>query len=438
MHRRLALAAGCAVLLVVLIQQTTEAHAVLLRATPSSSESLARAPSDVQLLFSEPIDPVFSNVRVVDSNGTQVDLGDSHVDPNNDRLLAVSLPSNLGNGAYSVQWRSLSTIDVHPDGGQYSLFVGVPVRAELASTTVQSVQNTSTPETTLARWWFYLAASVFGGGLATWKLVIAPLLRPGDAAFAERGARRTRRLALVAGVLLVVGTLYAAVAQAAAAANVPLVQGLGQPLIDLLGRGRFAAIWWPRFGIEVAAVALIGVWGVEGVAAESAIAMVPAILLTTSLTSHGAALPSGASLGILVDWLHVIGAAAWVGGLALLLALAPLLRYSSGNEPLLPRVIRGFSRLGLVALGVVALSGALQAAFEIGSWDELVNNTYGQLVLVKVVLLAVMTILAGVNTLTRAGVPFVRGVRLELAAGVLVLAVAAMLAGVVPARNFIP
>jgi putative copper export protein len=234
-----------------------------------------------------------------------------------------------------------------------------------------------------------------------------------------------------------VGTLYAALAQAAAAANVPLLQAFGEPVLDLLGRGRFAAIWWPRFGIELAAVALIGIWGLEGTGAESALAMLPAILLTTSLTSHGAALPNGASLGILVDWLHVLGAAAWVGGLALLVALAPLLRYSSGAEPLLPRVIHRFARLGLAALGVVAISGALQAALEVGSWDELVSSTYGQLVLLKIALLGLMTLLAGVNTFVRAGAPFFRGVRVELATGVLVMAVAALLTGLAPARDLI-
>jgi copper transport protein len=139
-----------------------------------------------------------------------------------------------------------------------------------------------------------------------------------------------------------------------------------------------------------------------------------------------------------VDWLHVLGAAIWVGGLAVLVVLAPLVRNASGAEPLLPRMIRRFSRLGLAALGLVAVSGALQAALEVGGWNELLSTTYGQLVLAKVVLLGVMTLLATLNTFARASVPFIRGVRLELATGAIVLAVAAMLTGLAPARNFLP
>jgi copper transport protein len=436
--RHAVLGLACALLLLGTVSQAADAHAVLLRATPSPTQSLDQPPQDVQLLFSEPIDPLFSSVRVADASGTPVDRGDSHVDLDNDRLLVASLQPNLPNGIYSVQWRSLSTIDVHPDEGRFSMFVGVPVRTEVEAATTQSIQNSVTPETTFARWWFYLAASLFGGGLATWKLVLRPALRADDVSFAERAAHRAHRIVFIGGVLLIVGTVYAAVAQAATAADVSLTQAIGQPLFDLLGRGRFAAIWWPRFGIEVAAVVLIGVWGLDGTAAESAMAMMPAILLTTSLTSHGAALPNAASLGILVDWLHVVGAAVWVGGLALLVGLGPLLTYSSSSEPLVPRVIRRFARLALAALGVVTVSGAIQAALELGTWDQLVSNTYGQLVLVKIVLLGAMTVLAAINTVTRSGVAFLRGVRVELATGALVMAVAAVLSGLVPARNLIP
>ncbi|HTD77216.1 MAG TPA: copper resistance protein CopC, partial [Chloroflexota bacterium] len=99
------------------------AHAVLLRGTPSNRQSLTRAPDQVELLFSEPLDRVFSSVRVIDASGQRVDTGDGRVDLNDDHLLVVSLPSGLPNGVYTVLWRSLSSIDVHPDEGQYQLFV---------------------------------------------------------------------------------------------------------------------------------------------------------------------------------------------------------------------------------------------------------------------------------------------------------------------------
>jgi copper transport protein len=375
---------------VVGVGQAT-AHAVLLRSTPPTGQTLGRAPEQVQLLFSESIDPRFSRVRVLDPTGESADLGDSHVDVGNDHLLVVSLKPELPDAAYTVLWRSLSTIDVHPDDGAYRLFVGVPVAANAALSTSTN-QLTATPETTLGRWWFYVAASLFAGVLAAWKFVLSSALSGGDARVREAVRRRAQQLILLGGGLLVLGTLFAAVAQAAAAADVPLSSAFGQPLADLLLRGRFASIWWPRIGLEVLSLLLIWRGGLDGMASESALATVPAVLLTSSLTSHGAALPTLPVVGIAIDWLHIVGATAWVGGLAGVLISLPVVlgAQQSGEGSVLPQVLDRFGRFALVASAAVVLSGALQAALEIGSWSGLIDTAYGKLVLVKIVLVVVM------------------------------------------------
>jgi copper transport protein len=374
------------------------AHAVLLRSTPPTGQTLGAAPNQVQLLFSEPIDPVFSRVHVLDARGLSIDSGDGRVDPDDDHLLVVSLPPGLPNGVYSVSWRSLSTIDVHPDEGEYPLFVGVPATAN-ASLANGTPQISATPETTLGRWWFYLAATLFAGVLAAWKFVLGPVL-VGPYADSRVPVRRlAQRFILLGGVLLVVGTLYTALAQAAAAADVPLSSALGQPLADLLLRGRFASIWWPRIGLELVSLLLIGFGGLEGLASECVLATLPAVLLTSSLTSHGAALPSLSAAGIAIDWLHIVGATAWVGGLTgVLIALPVVWRAErSGSVGMLARLLARFGRFAIVAAAVVVLSGAVQAALEVGSWPGMLNTPYGQLVLVKIVLAAGMLVLAGFN-----------------------------------------
>src|SRR6266849_3722661 len=189
------------VLIAVVVPGRATAHAVLLRSIPPTGQTLQRAPDQVKLLFSEPTDAAFSSVRVFDSSKQPVDRGDGGVDPSDDHQLLVSLKPGLANGIYTVSWRSLSTIDVHPDEGQYALYVGVPVPAGASSTIAGQV--TATPETTLGRWWFYLAASVFGGVLATWKLVLSSVLvdASGDLRAAVR--RRAQRLIVTGGLLLI-------------------------------------------------------------------------------------------------------------------------------------------------------------------------------------------------------------------------------------------
>jgi copper transport protein len=419
-------------MLVALLPAAALAHAVLLRATPSSSQTLAQAPRQVQLLFSEPLDPVFSRVQVVNTAGQRVDADDSHVDPQDDRLLICSLQAGLPNGVYTVVWRNLSAIDVHPDEGQYSLFVGVPVTQQTAASS--NINTTATPETTFGRWWFYIAASLFGGVLATWKLVLAPALANTEAY--ARVHRHALRLIIGGGALLIIGTLFTAVAQAASAANVPLLQGFGQPLGDLLLRGRFAAIWWPRLGLEVASLLLVALGGIDGLASECALATLPAVLLTSALTSHGAALPEGPAPGIAIDWLHIVGATTWIGGLFALATVVPVLREVPASPPVGPSVLSRFARLALFASTAVLLSGVLQGALEVGSPSALVSTLYGQFLILKSVLLALMLVLAGLNEWRRRApggmVGLQRGVMAELALGVVVFGVAAMLSGTPP------
>jgi len=427
---------GLLLLVAVVIPGRATAHAVLLRSIPPTGQTLQRAPDQVQLLFSEPIDPAFSSVRVFDNSKQPVDRGDGGVDPNDDHQLLVSLKPGLANGVYTVSWRSLSTIDVHPDEGQYALYVGVPVPTGAAATITGQI--TATPETTLGRWWFYLAASLFGGVLATWKLVLSGALKD-DVRTAVR--RRAYQLIVLGGVLLVLGTLFTAVAQAAAAAGVPLQEAIGRPLADLLLRGRFASIWWPRLGLEVVSLLLVAIGGLEGMAAESALATLPAVLLTSSLTSHGAALASGPAAGIAVDWLHIVGATAWVGGLISLAVLLPVIYRAErpGTVRIAPRLIGRFGRFALAASAIVVLSGVVQAAIEVGSWTGLLDSAYGELVLIKVGLLAAMLGLAVFNDRrgrARMGGNVLRGgVRAELILGLLALATAAMLTGTPPTRG---
>ena len=406
------------------------AHAVLLRSTPASGQTLVQAPDHIELLFSEPLDPVFSSVGVVNASGQRVDGGDSHLDPSNDHLLLVTLLPGLPGGVYTVGWRSLSAIDIHPDAGRYPLFVGVTATPNVLSTT--SAEVTATPETTLGRWWFSAAASLFGGVLATWKLVLGgALVDPSR----DLVRRRMQQLIVLGGALLIAGTLFTAVAQAAAAANVPLSSAVGKPLSDLLLRGRFASIWWPRMGLEIASLLLIAFGGVDGLASECALATLPAVLLTSALTSHGAALAAGVGLGIAIDWLHIVGATAWVGGLVAVLSCLAVIPRTSGAFGLL---VGRFGRFALVAALLVLLSGVLQGALELGSWPALTASLYGQLVLVKVVLLAAMLLLAGFNEWHTRGRVYAaalglrRGVGIELGLGVLVLAAAAMLSGTPP------
>ena len=67
--------------------------------------------------------------------------------------------------------------------------------------------------------------------------------------------------------------------------------------MDLLSRGRFAALWWTRMALVLVALGLVSWRGVRRWPGQAALVATWLALLTSSLNSHAAALLSGAYLG---------------------------------------------------------------------------------------------------------------------------------------------
>ena len=97
------------------------AHAFLDRAVPAVGGRVHGPPAEVRLQFSQPLEPAFSSVKVLDAHGRQVDRKDKRLDPNDASVLRVSLPK-LDPGVYRVLWRVLSA-DTHVSEGDYSFEV---------------------------------------------------------------------------------------------------------------------------------------------------------------------------------------------------------------------------------------------------------------------------------------------------------------------------
>jgi copper resistance protein C len=94
------------------------AHAFLDHALPAVGSTVHESPRSVRLWFTEPIEPAFSRVSVLDAAGKSVDAGDSHVDSSEPSILAASLPV-LAPGTYRVKWRVVS-VDTHVTEGDFT------------------------------------------------------------------------------------------------------------------------------------------------------------------------------------------------------------------------------------------------------------------------------------------------------------------------------
>jgi methionine-rich copper-binding protein CopC len=110
-----------ALLLGLALSATALGHAMLAHADPRVGSTVRVAPGRVELWFTEPLEPAFSTLRVVDASGRQVDRRDASVDKSDRTHLSVSV-SSMPAGTYRVVWRVVS-VDTHATEGDFTFDV---------------------------------------------------------------------------------------------------------------------------------------------------------------------------------------------------------------------------------------------------------------------------------------------------------------------------
>jgi methionine-rich copper-binding protein CopC len=95
------------------------AHAFLDHASPLVGSTVAAAPREVALTFTQNLEAGFSSVQVTDADGARVDQGKPRVSGNTMRIGVKSLPP----GTYRVRWHVLS-VDTHATEGSFTFSVG--------------------------------------------------------------------------------------------------------------------------------------------------------------------------------------------------------------------------------------------------------------------------------------------------------------------------
>jgi putative copper resistance protein D len=119
-----------------------------------------------------------------------------------------------------------------------------------------------------------------------------------------------------------------------------------------------------------------------------------------AFAGHGAeGLGLEQNIHLVADSLHLVAAGLWLGSLIpLVLLLVYLWRFrEDGWVAAAARTASCFSTLGILAVGVLLVSGTINAAFLLGGMHSLIDTSYGRLLLFKIVLFAAMVCLAGIN-----------------------------------------
>src|SRR6516162_2055798 len=97
------------------------AHAFLDHASPLVGSTVASAPREISLTFTQNLEAAFSSVEVIGPNGARVDAGKPQISGN---TMHVGLKA-AGPGSYHVRWHALS-VDTHKTEGSFTFRVGGP------------------------------------------------------------------------------------------------------------------------------------------------------------------------------------------------------------------------------------------------------------------------------------------------------------------------
>jgi methionine-rich copper-binding protein CopC len=106
-----------ALLAMALSAQAAHAHAFLDHAVPAVGSTVAAAPAQVRLFFTQDLEPSFSGATIADANGQPVATGAAVFDPQNPAEMVLNLPK-LAPGHYKVSWHALS-VDTHRTTGAF-------------------------------------------------------------------------------------------------------------------------------------------------------------------------------------------------------------------------------------------------------------------------------------------------------------------------------
>lgn len=420
-RRSCGLALLCALGLTLLLPTVASAHAVLLRSNPAQDAILRTPPSQVQMWFSEDLNPTLSTAQVVNSARERVDNKDAHVNPADSKEMDLSLQANLPPGVYVVVWRTDSADDGHAllgsflftiarvDGSVPQLAAGAnPGQGILGDASANNPGTLDGPALfNLIMITLVELCAVFWVGAQLWLNFVLPGSAEKHAEERETNRRIEQRfierLSLpTLGILLLanLGVLYGQVLTLTGGNWLSALSP--QLLSEQATSGRFGMFWMMRIAVLLIAAG-VGLYmlrskdrsrTLDHALALSNLFLGALLFIAITMSGHAAAV-SAALLpySIVIDWLHLVAAALWVGGMfAIVLIYLPVLKslhFTERTRSLLA-LLPQYSPLAIAGVIILSSTGPLSAAFHLTSIDQSITTAYGRTLDVKILLVGAL------------------------------------------------
>ena len=394
------------------------AHAVLMKANPAADQQVDAAPRELELAFNENVGPVF--FKVLDRAGKEVGQpGEVRLDGNS---LFLPLGETLGNGTYIVTYRVISA-DTHPVGGSFAFAIGEPVASGADAAASGGAASAWVLPTYLNRVVLYASMLLAAGSALLLLIMNWP-------ATVEPGLRRQGRIAALVAVVAYIVSMAVGGADIIAGGPGALFSGAAWSAAMKSTLSLSAAIGIPG--------ALLAAWAFGG-RVEWALWSGFALLVASFLVTGHAATAVPVWLAATSVGMHLVGGAFWFAAFAPLIATAKV-----STAPEAGRVMDQFSSRAIWLVGLVLLSGVVVSWIQVREPANLLGTDYGQRLLVKLGLVAVVLAIAFWNKskLTPAlrnagdgaGARMARSIRIESVVMLLVVAAAASLTLPTPPR----
>ncbi|MFK0117304.1 copper resistance CopC/CopD family protein [Streptomyces sp. NPDC090994] len=370
------------------------AHAALTGSDPQQGAVVDRAPARVSLTFSENVSMDDDALRVLDPKGERVEDGA----PTNvsGTTYGVALHSGLPDGTYTVTYQVVSA-DSHPVSGAFTFSIGAPSETSVPATAQEAGGGIVGRLYGLGRYVAYAGFAVLAGGAA---FVLACWPR-------GSGVRSVQRLVVSGWLALTAATLGMLLLRGSytgsgKAADVFDLELLGQVLQTKTG----AALVSRLLLLAAAALFVAVLFGAHdrredqekrdltfGLAVGGTV--VAAGLAATWAMAEHASVGLQPGIAMPADVVHLLAVAAWFGGLTTLLVA---LYQAPADNPVDTAAVRRFSQVAFGSVVALVITGTYQSWRQLGSWSALTDTRYGQLLLAKIALVAV---LVGIAYLSR-------------------------------------
>lgn len=361
-------------------------HAQLVSSTPGAGEVLEEAPTEIRLIFSEPIEASYSEIDILDPEGSALAIGVGAPDPEDPFTLVAPFDGTV-EGTYTINWRVLSAADGHVTSGFVVFGIGdVNVTGAVGGPSAQTGGLHAGHSTTTAigdvvgRSLTYAGFMPAAGlGVIAW-LVVRPVL-----------GRTPRWMPVLEAALLLL----------AASGSVVLFFVMGAALARETGTAETGDLLASRTGLLVvvrAALALVAALATLALAranggGAAALASIAGLAGLSIVAAGGHAAGYNAMAPVASDVVHLWSGGVWIAGL---LTLAVLIVFQRADATFMRAVIPRFSAIALVAIALVVASGTYASWLAIHAftpWD----SAYGMNLLIKIGVVGVALALGALN-----------------------------------------